>query len=165
MFVPLLTISIAARSGHLALSGSFEWIGSTPALVTFALATVLEVAAYYLPWVDNLLDLVAGPAAVIAGVMVSASVIVGIDPYLKWTLSVIAGGGLAGAIQALSMGARQASTVTTAGLGNSIISSVEWSSSLFLSVLSLIAPLLVLIAVASFLIFAVARRRGHRAAT
>ncbi len=141
MFVPLLTISIAARSGHLALSGSFEWIGSTPALGTFALATVLEVAAYYLPWVDNLLDLVAGPAAVIAG------------------------GGLAGAIQALSMGARQASTVTTAGLGNSIISSVELSSALFLSVLSLIAPLLVLVAVAAFLAFAVGRRRGRSTAT
>ena len=56
IFVPLLVISIANKAGHLELADSFEWMGSTAAIITFATATVLEVSAYYVPWVDNLLD-------------------------------------------------------------------------------------------------------------
>ncbi|PYQ56518.1 MAG: DUF4126 domain-containing protein, partial [Acidobacteria bacterium] len=60
VFVPLLIMSLASRAGvgHLALGPGFAWIGSTPALLSFAVATVLEIAGYYIPWVDNLLDTV-----------------------------------------------------------------------------------------------------------
>ncbi len=164
VFVPLLVLGVAARTGHLTIVESFEWIGSTPALVTFAVATVLEIVAYYVPWLDNLLDVAATPTAVVAGIVVTASVVSGIDPYLKWTLAVIAGGGTAGAIQTLTTGARQVSSLTTAGVANPVVSTIELGSSIFLSVLSLLAPLLVLIAVGSFVIFAVNYRRRHRPA-
>ena len=84
VFVPFLVLNLAARSGYVALAGNFEWIASTPALITLAVATALEIAAYYVPWLDNLLDSVATPAAVVAGIVVTASVVTGIDPYLKW---------------------------------------------------------------------------------
>jgi len=75
VFVPLLVVSVASHTGHLHLSSGFEWMGSDAALIAFAVATVLEVAAYYIPWLDNLLDTVASPAAVIAGTLVTASLI------------------------------------------------------------------------------------------
>lgn len=157
IFVPLLVMNLAARAGYLGLSESFEWIGTTPALIAFGVATALEVAAYYIPWLDNLLDAIASPAAVVAGVIVSASVITGLDPMLKWTLAVIAGGGIAGAIQALTVGTRQASALTTGGLGNPLVSTLEMGGSLVLSLVSLILPWLAAGAVILLLIVALRR--------
>src|SRR3954463_1520521 len=96
VFVPLLVMSLASRAGvgHLALGPGFAWIGSTPALLSFAVATVLEIAGYYIPWVDNLLDTVATPAAVVAGIVVTASAMTtDVSPFLKWTLAGGGGGG------------------------------------------------------------------------
>ena len=53
VFVPLLVVSIAARSGHLSLATGFDWMGSDAALIAFGVATVLEIAGYYVPWVDH----------------------------------------------------------------------------------------------------------------
>ncbi len=161
----MLFISLAAHSGYLTLAPKFGWIATTPALVALAVATVLEIAAYYVPWVDHLLDTVASPAAAVAGVVASASVITGMDPYLKWTLAVIAGGGIAGSVQALTTGARGASTLTTAGFGNPIVSTVEAGGSVFYSILSLVAPLIATFLVFVFLVAAVnlvTRRRRNR---
>jgi hypothetical protein len=49
VFVPLLVMSAAAYTGHLELSSGFHWIGTLPALVAFASATVLEIAALRSP--------------------------------------------------------------------------------------------------------------------
>src|SRR5262245_64569506 len=85
VFVPLLVVSIAAQTGHVHLASGFDWMGSTAALIAFATATALEIAAYYIPWVDNLLDMVASPAAVVAGTIVTASLAADMSPFLKWT--------------------------------------------------------------------------------
>ena len=89
IFVPLLVMSIAHQSGHLGLASGFEWIGSRPALVAFAVATLLEVLAYYVPWLDHLLDTAAVPIAIVAGVVVTASVVTDVSPMLRWSLAVI----------------------------------------------------------------------------
>ena len=105
VFVPLLIMSLASRAGvgHLALSPSFAWIGSTPALLAFAVATVLEIAGYYIPWVDNLLDTVATPTAIVAGIVVTASAMTtDVSPFLKWTLAVVAGGGTTAVFQGIT---------------------------------------------------------------
>src|SRR6266478_8524849 len=112
VFVPLLVMSIAALCGHLTLAHGFEWIGTYPAVVAFAVATCLEIAGYYIPWVDHLLDTIATPAALVAGTLVTASAVTDISPFLKWTLAVIAGGGSAGLVQGATVIMRGASTVT-----------------------------------------------------
>src|SRR2546430_1436977 len=96
VFVPMLIMSIASLSGHLSLAHGFEWIGSYPALVSFSVATCLEIAGYYVPWLDHLLDTMATPAAIVAGTIVTASMATEVSPLLKWSLAIIAGGGLAG---------------------------------------------------------------------
>jgi hypothetical protein len=142
IFVPLLVMSIASYSGHLTLSEGFEWIGSLSALVTFAVATVLEIAGYYIPWVDHLLDVIATPVSVVAGIVVMASTVTGMSPFLRWALAIIAGGGIAGTFQAVTSLTRLTSTATTAGLGNPLVSTLEAGGSLGLSLLSIVLPIL-----------------------
>jgi hypothetical protein len=141
LFVPFTLMSIAALTGYLDLTPGFEWIGTYPALLIFATATVLEIVAYYVPWLDNVLDTVATPAAVVAGAIVTASVVGDISPLLRWTLAVIAGGGVAGAVQTSTTLLRGASSVTTGGIGNPVITTAEVASSFSLSVFTLILPM------------------------
>lgn len=153
VFVPLLVLSAASKAGWLTLADSFSWIGTTPALVMFAVATVLEIGAYYVPWLDNLLDSAAGPLAVVAGVVVSAAVLTDLDPLLKWTLAIVAGGGAAGAVQAATTGVRALSSTTTLGIANPIVATAELGGSLALSLLSLLLPALAVTLVIGFLVF------------
>jgi hypothetical protein len=153
VFVPLLVVSAASLSGHLSLASGFEWIGSWPALIVFASATVLEIGAYYVPWLDNLLDTVATPAAVVAGIVVVASMVTDMSPWLQWSLAVIAGGGVAGAVQGGTVTTRAAASATTGGFGNAAVSTVEAGMSFGLSALSLALPFLALVAVVAILLF------------
>ena len=157
VFVPPLVMSIASLFVHLQLSPSFEWMGSYPALVVFAVATGIEVAAYYIPWVDHLLDLIATPMAIAAGTFVKASVIPEGDPMLQWTVALIAGGGAAGTIQAFTGIGRLASTMMTGGLGNPLISTIESGGSIILSGLAIAVPVFTVCLVAVLLVFTLSK--------
>ena len=166
IFVPFLVMNLAAKGGYLNLSGGFSWIGTDAALLVFAVATVLEIGAYYIPWVDNLLDTIASPLAVVAGIVVAASSITGMNPMLKWTLAVIAGGGAAGLVQGLTGVTRAASTATTAGAANFVVASAEAAGSVALSILAMALPILAVLVFAGVIVL-LARfllRRGARAA-
>jgi hypothetical protein len=142
VFVPLLLTGLAARLDYLRLTPGMTWIGSDAALLAFATATVLEVGAYYVPWLDNLLDTVATPAAIAAGVVTTAAVTPELSPLLRWTLAIVAGGGAAGLVQAGTALLRLKSSTFTAGVGNAVVATEELVGSLALSVLGLLAPLL-----------------------
>jgi hypothetical protein len=157
VFVPLLVLSLAARSGEMALGHGFAWIGSKPALLAFAVATVVEIAGYYIPWVDHLLDTVATPTAVVAGVLVTASTLGHMSPFLQWSIALLAGGGTAAVFQGLTAAARGVSTLTTGGLGNPIVSTVEAGGSALLSVLAVTVPVLAVLSLFLLLYFGVKR--------
>ena len=125
VFVPLLIMSAASLGGLLELNSSFEWIGTYYAFGAFLVATLLEVSTYFIPWLDHLLDLVATPAAIVAGIVVTASVVVGMSPLLTWATAIVAGGGTAAAFQGSTVLARGASSVTTGGVGNPVVSTGE----------------------------------------
>lgn len=141
VFVPLLCLSIAAKAGFVNLVPTFAWIGTTPAIIAFSVATAAEIAAYYVPWVDNALDSIAVPLATVAGIVATASVVTNVDPFWRWTLAVIAGGGIAGATQVATTKARLTSTATTGGLANPVLATVESASATILSVLSVVWPI------------------------
>ena len=154
VFVPLLAVCIATRADgadgepYVQLAENFGWLSSNPAFVVFLVAAIFEIAGYYLPIIDNFLDTIATPAAVVAGTLITAAFLVEVEPWLQWTLGVIAGGGMAGAVQATTVVTRAASTVTTGGLGNPVVASVETGYSFLGSLLAvLIAPLALAIAV------------------
>lgn len=145
VFVPLLAVNIGTRAldadGQplIELAGGFDWLSSDIALMVFLVATLFEIGGYYIPWIDNLLDTIASPASIVAGTVITASFATGMDPWLQWLLGVIAGGGAAGAVQATTVVARAGSTVTTGGLGNPIVASVETSGAFLGSALSIVA--------------------------
>ncbi|MCK5595837.1 MAG: DUF4126 domain-containing protein [Candidatus Eisenbacteria sp.] len=162
VFVPFLVVSIAAMSGHLELAPGFEWMGTYYALVAFAAATLLEVAAYYVPWLDNLLDTIAIPVAVVAGAVITASVIGDMSPFLRWTLAVIAGGGTAAAVQAATVALRGTSAVTTGGLANPVVSTGELGGSAVVATLAVVLPIVAVALVIIMGAFLVRLRRWSR---
>jgi hypothetical protein len=157
VFVPLLVMSVASLSGHLTLASGFQWIGTYPALITFSVATVVEIGGYYIPWVDHLLDTMATPAAIVAGTVITAAMVSNTSPMLKWTLAAIAGGGAAALVQGTTVLARGVSTATTGGLGNPFFATIELGGALFTSILALLVPLLAVGLIAAFL-FVVGRK-------
>lgn len=142
VFLPLLGLGLAARGGYLAVSPAFGWVSSDGALLALAVATVLEIGAYYIPWLDHLLDTTASPLAIAAGVIASASVLTDVDPWLRWTLAAIAGGGTAGAVQAATVGTRKLSLFTTAGIANPLVSTLELGGSILMTLLAIVVPVL-----------------------
>ncbi|HSU52479.1 MAG TPA: DUF4126 domain-containing protein [Candidatus Dormibacteraeota bacterium] len=152
VFVPMLFMSIASMSGHLTLAQGFEWIGTYPAVITFSVATCVEIAGYYIPWVDHLLDTMATPAAVVAGIVATAAIVSGTSPMLKWILAVIAGGGAAAAVQGTTVVARGASTLTTGGLANPLFATIELGGAVLTSLLAIVVPVLLVATMAILLI-------------
>jgi len=140
IFVPLLVTSIAAHSGHLSLAPSFSWLGSTEALAAFSVATALEIGGYYIPWLDNFLDTVATPASVVAGTVVTASMVTDVSPFLQWSLAAVAGGGIAGVVQATTVLARGLSLSSTGGIANPVIATAELGGSILTALAAIIAP-------------------------
>jgi hypothetical protein len=155
VFVPLLVMNLAVLTGHLHLSPGFEWIGSYYATVAFVTATLLEVLAYYIPWLDHVLDLITSPAAIIAGMVVTASVVMDISPFLKWTLAIIAGGGTAAIVQGATVALRAKSSALTAGAGNVFVSSAELAGSVITALLAVIVPIVCLVLIALLCIFVI----------
>jgi len=151
IFLPMLVTSIAANTGHLPLAESFAWLGTPAALIVLGVAALAEIMAYYIPGVDNLLDTLATPAALVAGTVISAAVITDLPPMVKWATAIIAGGGVAGLMQSMTALLRAKSTVFTGGIGNPVIATTELGSSLFVSLLALIAPFVALLLVVLFL--------------
>ena len=160
VFVPLLIMNLASLSGLLHLSSGFGWIGSYYATVAFSTATIVEVLSYYIPWLDHVLDIVATPAAIIAGTVATASMVTGISPFLKWTLALIAGGGIAGVVQGTTVALRATSSVSTAGIGNPLVSTLELVGSIITALLAILVPILCLVLIA-FLCFFVIRKVGR----
>jgi uncharacterized protein DUF4126 len=149
VFVPLLVLSIASTLGAIPLADDFAWLATMPALIALATATIMEIAAYYVPWLDHALDVVATPAAILAGVITTAAVVADLSPVLRWSLAIVGGGGVAGAVQGGTVLLRLKSGVMTAGVGNPIVSTGETASSTVTSVLAVVMPI-----VAFFLVLA-----------
>jgi hypothetical protein len=107
------------------------------------LATLLELGAYYVPWIDNLLDVVATPSAILAGIFVTSASLEGMDSSLQWFLAIIAGGGVAGTIQLGTVATRVISTTTTGGLANPIVSTLEAIACVVCVILSLFLAVII----------------------
>ncbi len=160
VFLPLFALSLATYFGFWELNSNWEWIGSLAALVVLGVATFVEIFAYFIPWVDNLLDSIAVPLAAIAGTAVMVSTIANLDPVVTWSLAIIAGGGTATAIKGASATGRLVSTGTTGGLANPAVSAVETGTAVVVSTASVVFPPLaiILVLVILFVLFKVYRK-------
>ncbi len=157
VFLPPFAMSLAAIHGNFELSPQFAWLATYPAMVTLGVATVVEILAYYLPLIDNLLDAIEIPTAIAIGTLLTAANLGEIDPILQWTLAVVAGGGTAGIIESATSITRLASTGFTGGIGNIFLATMEALSAAVLSILALTLPLLAILIVIGLLIFALTK--------
>lgn len=166
VFVPLFIASLAANTGVEAFGGmdfqallgtDFDWLGRTPVTIALGVATALEIGSYYIPWLDNALDTVATPAAVVAGTFISGAMLPEFmgDDALKWIVAAIMGGGTAGIVQGASVITRGASTASTGGVGNPAVSTAELGGSVLTAGLAVFIPIaagiLVLVLLAFFI--------------
>ena len=152
VFLPPFLLSIAVRADAVdvnLMDTPFEYFDSNVAVILLGVATVAEFAAYYVPWVDNLLDSIASPAAVVAGSGMTALVLEGnTDPVIQWSLAIIAGGGVTAIVQGATVVTRGISTTLTAGFANPIVSTGENLASVILAIIAMVLPILAAVLVA-----------------
>lgn len=162
IFVPLLIASVATRLGFIDPVAGFTWLGSWSSILLLGVATVVELGSYYIPWLDNLLDTLAAPAAVVAGTILSTSFLHIDTPLVNWGLGLMLGGGSAGVIQAGTSLLRLGSTATTGGLANPLVATTENVASLGFSLLTVFLPLVAFVAIVGVVLFLGARLLSQR---
>ena len=142
VFLPIFFLSLGSYLGWIPLDQSYAWIGGLPAVIATGLATIVEILAYYIPFVDNILDSITVPLATIAGSLLFASQFTEVSNWIQWSLAIIAGGGTAATISSVFAGTRAASSGTTAGVANPAISTIETIGSTIMSILAIFIPIL-----------------------
>lgn len=157
IFLPALILSVAATQGNLPLTSELAWIGTYPALLVFAIATLIEIGSYYIPLLDNFLDSLAVPLVLVVGTILTAALLPDLEPVTRWTLSIVLGGGIAETIEVLTILLRLASTGFSAGLGNPILATAEILIAITISMLALFVPFLAVFLVLFLLQLAVRR--------
>jgi hypothetical protein len=145
VFLPMFAVSLASYMGWIPMNESFQWLSGLPTLITTGIATVVEILAYYIPFVDHILDTMSVPLATVAGSVMFASQFADIGTFPQWALALIAGGGTAAAISSGFAGTRAASTATTGGLGNSVVATTETAGAGIMSFLAIAAPFIAFI--------------------
>lgn len=147
IFVPFLGLSLAAMSGYVTLAEGFQWLGTWPAFIALLTATGIEIAAYYIPVVDNLLDAIAAPVAVVAGILATAAIALDLPPFLKWSLAIIAGGGVAGVVQSGTIAARALASMSIPGPANFIVATLELLGAVGTTLVAVLIPAAALVIV------------------
>jgi hypothetical protein len=160
-FVPLLASGLLARSGHYELGEHLQWLSSTPALVALSIAALVEFVADKVPALDHALDVAQTPVRTVAGMLVAMAACSHAFPmWAAVLLGIVAGGGTALGVHATKATVRAGSTVTTAGLANPVISTLE---DVGCAVVSFLAPVLAAVALLASLVALAAVFFGVRA--
>jgi len=165
-WLPLLLAGALARLGVLDLGPSFQFLSSNKALVIFGVATVIEMLGDKIPAVDHALDLIGTPLRPAAGALLASSVLGTVsDPLTAIVLGTAVGAPSALVPHAAKSALRAASTATTGGLANPLLSLVEDGVSLLTFLLAVLVPLLVVVLL-GLTLFLASRwlRRRRRAA-
>ena len=163
VFLPMFAVSLASYFQWIPTHETFEWLSGLPALITTGIATLAEILAYYIPFIDNFLDTVSVPLATIAGSILFASQFADLGTFPQWGLALIAGGGTAATISTGFAGIRAASTATTGGLGNSVVGTTETAGSGIMAVLAMIAPVIaVFLAIVTLIVIIILGKKAYR---
>jgi len=160
VFVPMLVASIAAKMNIFPVNEGFQWLASWPAIISFGTATVAEILAYYIPFIDNLLDTITTPMAIGGGTLLLTSVLPIDNEFLKWATGFLFGGGAAATVQGGTVLTRLASTKLTAGTGNAVVATGEHAASFGTSILSLVIPLIIAALIVLLIIYFITKYGG-----
>jgi hypothetical protein len=161
-FVPLLAAGLAIHFGWVEAARGFDWLGEPVVLVALGVATAAEIAAYYVPGVDHVLDLIGAPVAVAAGIVAAAGVMVGLPDWLRWLTAIGAGGAIATAGHALNAVGRAKTGAASGGVANPAYSTAELAGSVLIASLAFIVPVIVVILLIALGAWLLQRRRRRR---
>ncbi len=159
-WLPLLLAGGLARLGVVSLGESFGFLSSTPALVLFAVATVVEIVADKIPAVDHVLDVISTVVRPAAGALLAASALYQVnDPLIAAVIGICVGAPVALGPHAAKSALRAASSATTAGFANPIVSFIEDGVAIALFVLAVVVPVVSLLLVVMVAWWVIRRRR------
>ena len=138
-------MSLASILGWFEPMQGFEWLTMPSVCIALAIATVCEIAAYYIPWVDNALDTIATPAAMVAGTLTTMAVSrgnvavcqLGRHNHCRWGTAGATGKMSTVAVRGFNCDDRRCCQPTGVYGG--------WMGAVLLSVLSLLVPVLVVV--------------------
>lgn len=158
----VLTLAVASLAVHLGFlhpPDPFGWLGSTTVTVVLGIMAVLDFAGDKIPVLDHALhavNVLVKPAC--AAILVGGT----LHPHTSGELIALMALGVFNAlgIHAASAAVRGTSTVTTAGVANPAISTVEDVGSIAMLVIAFVAPLVgaALAVVLAIALFTIARR-------
>ena len=161
-FLPLLMLALAARFGWFGveLNEQMQWLHSDAAVAALGVAAAVEFTADKIPVVDNALSGIGLVVRPLAAALAAGSLFVGVDPLLAAVAGIIVGAPTARAFNAAQGGLRLASTATTGGLGNPVVSLFEDVLAFLTALLALLAPVLVpvFLFILAVVVFRTARR-------
>ncbi len=167
-FLPLLLLALAARFEMfgIRLNEQMDWLVSLPAITALGIAAIAEFLGDKVPAVDHALNAAGWVTRPVAGAVAAASVFWAQDPTTAAIAGLIVGAPTALAFTGAQGGVRVASTATTGGLGNPLVSLVEDVLSVVTVFLALLAPILVpvLLLVLMVVLFRLGRKLKRRLA-
>ncbi len=156
-YIPLLMVALAARfpldNPLVKLQAPYDLLGSWWAIGLIAVLLVVEIVADKIPAVDTVNDGIqtfirpAAGAILFAG---SANVITDVHPILALGAGLLVAGG----VHATKTAARPVVTVSTAGVGNPIVSTLEDITAFVVSLLAILLPIIAALLLFTLLIFA-----------
>lgn len=162
VFLPPLVLGVLGHLGVIDLRPELAWLAGWPALTVLLTASAVESLAYFVPWLDHLLDVLMAPVAVIAGTLLSAALFDAYDPAVKWSLALIAGGGASALARSGSSGLRALSTVTTGGFANFLVAGAETVGAVGMTILAVMFPVLALMIIGTMVMAAIVLLRRVR---
>ncbi len=143
-YLPLLIVAICAKIGVFHLNEPFDVMTSWWVIGVLAVLLLIEIVVDKIPAADTVNDIintVIRPAAGAILFAASANIITDLSPVLSVILGILVAGG----VHAVKATARPAVTVSTAGVGNPIVSTVEDILSAITALVSVLIPWLVLL--------------------
>lgn len=142
-YIPLLVVALTARFTPLiTLSAPYDILTSGWVIGALLVLLVVEVLADKVPGIDHLNDLVGlilRPAAGAVLFAASTGAVAAVDPRA----AVVAGLLVAGATHGAKASARPMVTLSTGGIGNPVISTIEDIAALLTSIAAVVFPLLI----------------------
>jgi hypothetical protein len=160
--MPFVFVGAVARYGGIPAPDVLQWTATDTGFLLLLVATFVEVLGDKIPAVDHALDVGATFLKPAAGLILPVALLQDLSPMAAWTLGIAAGAPIALGVHATKAGTRMASSATTVGIGNPIISFFEDALALLILVASLIAPVLAVLVVGVLLVTVVRALRRMR---
>jgi hypothetical protein len=143
-FMPLFGVGLASRLLGWSIAPSMDWMATDVGLVALGVATVVELLADKVPFVDHTLDVVHTIVGPLAGALVTFSLSADLPPAIGAILAIALGAPVAGGVHLIAAVTRVKSSVMSAGSFNPALSLVEDLISIAAITITFLIPLITL---------------------